>query len=50
MHNTLMTLRKYSDVSGHASTREFWWFFALSAVVFVTTVVIEHVVMSKQIE
>ncbi len=38
MHNALMPFRKYSDFSGRASPREFWWFFALSAAVLVITV------------
>jgi uncharacterized membrane protein YhaH (DUF805 family) len=50
MHNALMYFRKYSDFSGRASTSELWWFFALLVAVFVTTVVIGHFVMSKQIE
>ncbi len=40
MHNALIPFRKYSDFSGRASTREFWSFFALSAAVFVTTVLL----------
>lgn len=38
MHNALIPFRKYSDFSGRASPREFWWFFALSAAVLIITV------------
>lgn len=38
MHNVLIPFRKYSDFSGRASPREFWWFFALSAAVLIITV------------
>lgn len=38
MHNVLIPFRKYSDFSGRASPREFWWFLALSAAVLVITV------------
>lgn len=40
MHNALTPFRKYSDFSGRASAREFWWFFALSVAVFVATVLL----------
>lgn len=40
MHNALTPFRKYSDFTGRASAREFWWFFALSVAVFVTTVLL----------
>lgn len=43
MHNALTPFRKYSDFSGRASPREFWSFFALSAAVFVTAVVLTGV-------